>query len=905
MTVVSRLELNHPALGTAGGSSLHTQIEDIYKKIGDNMADRFFLIAALGNGASIDLDHNFNVAIENLRYDLYLATIATKELGTKITKISTPPITDFVISPKVGFEKTQLTITNNSGSPRDLAVCIFNDPIELGELTDIDFSTPPEEGQALVYEAGKFKPGASGDASFKLQSISSDGTALVFKAGTIRLNDGKVLYAANDLTDDVSGKATSDGDWSVFIDLDSLGSSSIVNSRRVYAITTSNFAYFKAYIDDPTIDRVRYIPCGGFDRTSGVYSSVSTSPFRPYDIPSYTNGVKNYIKNPSGAFNIPGMLSTDPNMTITVDRSSSIPRFNTSGCAYKLVSSIDEAIAPFRFTLDKADLNKKMGFSFAQSVAIANQYRVEVYSNSSSDYSGSYVRLPLSSDVSGDSYCPIGDGTFEAAVDVYTVPYIEVRFIHNGTNNTPAYFSDVKFSGDAVKQGAVVTDEIDFTPGSFVNSPPATTMNLTYAKYQRSGSKLKARIRWDIASGSFNYTSNTNAIKVDRLIPSGLTVEPSSIAGSRNGFGLVHFYCNNSDTYVVHGYSHGFIEYDGTNYRFFVNTKPTTPSSASVTDLSWNLFGNATGDTAQFIELEFEVGIVEWKGAGTLNIADVQNKGKHTKDVPLTITLSNAGWNVLLGQGYAKCDSNGVYRLHIDVVGKNSTGFSAGFGSFTIGGIKALASVDQQFTAFTDSLPDGVGVALISKNTNNVSWYCTGADNGEYVQTAEIRVSGEIILQEKPTWFDANVETNDWQPVGFGFATVTSYGLSLLNKIQRKTISSAASGIGLNLAVFNNLTIGKLYRIDWQVTVTEYNNTLPHYIDVRRSTNVVYSGSNVLLSNGGGSAKISQCGSHITFVADDATARVYYYGGSGVENITGGIATITEMNTGAVTTDFI
>ena len=161
------------------------------------------------------------------------------------------------------------------------------DPTEvLDDLDDVD-TTGKEDGQALVYSdtLSMFVPGPSGDSSFKLQSISSDGTELKIKKGSIILNDGRILHAAADLTDDVTTKATSDGDWSAFIDLYTLGSPSIVDNRRVYTITTANFVYFNKYLDDSAVDLVRYIPRGGFDRTGGVYSGVTTSPYLIHDLP--------------------------------------------------------------------------------------------------------------------------------------------------------------------------------------------------------------------------------------------------------------------------------------------------------------------------------------------------------------------------------------------------------------------------------------------------------------------------------------------------------------------------------------------------------------------------------------------------------------------------------------------
>ncbi len=162
--LVSRLQLDHPALGTTGGTALHTAIETIYQKIGDNSADRYFVIENLADTASADCDHNFNTLIGNLRYDLYLLNMGTGEI-TFLTEATTPARSDFNIIAKVGDEKNQLTVTNNSGSEYDLALVVLNDPIDVGELRDVDL-TGVADGLALVYESAteKFKPGYASPA---------------------------------------------------------------------------------------------------------------------------------------------------------------------------------------------------------------------------------------------------------------------------------------------------------------------------------------------------------------------------------------------------------------------------------------------------------------------------------------------------------------------------------------------------------------------------------------------------------------------------------------------------------------------------------------------------------------------------------------------------------------------
>jgi len=150
MTIVSRLELDHPVLGTAGGSGLHASIEAIYIKLGNNMADRFFYVKDLNAAASADCDHNYNTAIGNLRIDIYSWNESTGEL-TFLTESTTPKRSEIAVIAKVGDTLKQITVTNNSSAQVDLGIVTLHDPIEINELIDVD-TTGVTNGQVLTYE---------------------------------------------------------------------------------------------------------------------------------------------------------------------------------------------------------------------------------------------------------------------------------------------------------------------------------------------------------------------------------------------------------------------------------------------------------------------------------------------------------------------------------------------------------------------------------------------------------------------------------------------------------------------------------------------------------------------------------------------------------------------------------
>jgi hypothetical protein len=179
MAVVSRLQLDHPALGTPGGASLHAQIQAIYEKIGNNMADRFFVIEDLDDSDFVDLEHNFNTAFADLRYDLYEIDIGTGELTQRITNSTTPSISSFSVIATPSFEKLRVRLSNASGITRNLALVLLHDPIDIDEV-----KTPATNlGDFLVYDGANFLAQSVGVDGQVLISDSSSPTGLAFADG--------------------------------------------------------------------------------------------------------------------------------------------------------------------------------------------------------------------------------------------------------------------------------------------------------------------------------------------------------------------------------------------------------------------------------------------------------------------------------------------------------------------------------------------------------------------------------------------------------------------------------------------------------------------------------------------------------------------------------------------------
>lgn len=151
MAIVSRLQLDHPALGTAGGTSLHTSINDIYKKIGDNTNSRFLTAENLTTATSIDLEHNFKTAFSTLRYDLYLWDTGTDEL-TEVTDSSSPALSSFTIAATPSFTTTKIRVTNNSGSTQDLVLVVTHGVVNSKKVDNVVKNVSSN----ISLEAGKY-----------------------------------------------------------------------------------------------------------------------------------------------------------------------------------------------------------------------------------------------------------------------------------------------------------------------------------------------------------------------------------------------------------------------------------------------------------------------------------------------------------------------------------------------------------------------------------------------------------------------------------------------------------------------------------------------------------------------------------------------------------------------------
>jgi hypothetical protein len=154
MTIVGRSQIDHPALGTAGGSALHAAIETIYTNIGNDLAGRYETAASVANSTLTTFTHNFGVQFADLKVLLYTGTFPN------LVRVSDPVASGWTIAANGTNPKTQIDVTTpGSGGPHTFALMITHGrgAERLKDLDDVDFTVAPVDGQLFIYDSGTSK----------------------------------------------------------------------------------------------------------------------------------------------------------------------------------------------------------------------------------------------------------------------------------------------------------------------------------------------------------------------------------------------------------------------------------------------------------------------------------------------------------------------------------------------------------------------------------------------------------------------------------------------------------------------------------------------------------------------------------------------------------------------------
>ena len=130
MTVVGRSKLDHPALGTTGGSALHSSIETMWTAVSDHLGSRFKSYSSQSNSTTVTYEHNFGKDLSTLQVHIYTGSAGN------LTKVKDPTAAGWVIAATSGFLKTKVDVTTPStGGPHTFVVSVHEDEKSLDNLS--------------------------------------------------------------------------------------------------------------------------------------------------------------------------------------------------------------------------------------------------------------------------------------------------------------------------------------------------------------------------------------------------------------------------------------------------------------------------------------------------------------------------------------------------------------------------------------------------------------------------------------------------------------------------------------------------------------------------------------------------------------------------------------------------
>ena len=268
--------------------------------------------------------------------------------------------------------------------------------------------------------------------------------------------------------------------------------------------------------------------------------------------------------------------------------------------------------ALYRWTMPSAMLNRKLAIEWWQvgSTLTSGDFKVELYTNTSSFYSGSYTELSLSTDdTNGLSAIPNMNGLYRTSFDAGSDLYYELRITRTTSGFKALYVAGVQIGHRGVLQGAAVSEWIAFTP---------TTAGYTGKTFTNTG-------RWRRVGASMEYqfylstdsAVGAGATGVTVSIPTGYNIDvtalqdPSSVTSAGN---MVGYW----DGYAV------LVASQLTRMGRVYPASATTLRFGMDNDADVVLLGSdLSGARLMSIQGRVTVPIAEWAGSGTVNV--VQN----------------------------------------------------------------------------------------------------------------------------------------------------------------------------------------------------------------------------------------------------------------------------------------
>jgi hypothetical protein len=325
------------------------------------------------------------------------------------------------------------------------------------------------------------------------------------------------------------------------------------------------------------------------------------------------SGEKNYLA--ASASSATGWTASGAGVTVANDTTAAdLPRPNTTGTGFKVSGvSGSTAYAYARFILDDADAAKKLKLQFDMkpvSGYVASDFKVDVYSNTASDYTTGNTRLALSTDSSSVTALPALTGTYRTTFDAPAISakYIEVRIGLNGTNTHACVFSDLIVGPGVMQQGAAATEWASYTPtlGFTVNGTGGTSVK---GRWRRIGDSME--IEASVGNGSGGAATGTT---VSFSLPTGYTIDTTKVSQGSSSLG----YASLGSATFFNGTS--YLATGGVTYASTTAVGVLKQSGAAI------MAGSDVLTSAQ-LGIHAVIPIAEWAGSGTVNV--VQNDAEY------------------------------------------------------------------------------------------------------------------------------------------------------------------------------------------------------------------------------------------------------------------------------------
>ena len=324
------------------------------------------------------------------------------------------------------------------------------------------------------------------------------------------------------------------------------------------------------------------------------------------------SGEVNLVDTPSDAGSWVGVNATVTTNTTAANN----PLAGVIDSSISIASSTLNGYARTRFTMPSALKNRKLKLEWFQIAASLSSgaYKVEVYTNASSDYSGAYTELALSTDSSGTSSIPNLNGKYSTTFDTNGSDYYEIRLVRTAASAATLYVANVVCGPGIQPQGAVVGEWVSYTP-TFEGLGTVTNAS---ARYRRVGDSMQV---------AFSVTSGTNtAVLATVSLPSGFTINSTSIPANSIVGDL---------SASATPFDSSLLYFSGASSKLYF-TSGTANYTAGANGTTW---ANATGFGGNFF-----VPIAEWAGSGTVQLAQNDVEYAWNSDATTTASVTGSGF---------------------------------------------------------------------------------------------------------------------------------------------------------------------------------------------------------------------------------------------------------------------